>query len=80
MTNIIGWGHNKFGKNDDQSSEEDIMAVDGVDMNLALELSQKGIKSRDDLAELSVDELKELIDIDEEQAGVLIMKAREHWF
>ena len=65
---------------DDQSSEEDIMAVDGVDMNLALELSQKGIRMRDDLAELSVDELKDLIDIDEEQAGILIMKAREHWF
>ena len=65
---------------DNQSSEEDIMAVDGVDMNLALELSQKGIKLRDDLAELSVDELKDLIDIDEEQAGILIMKAREHWF
>ena len=70
----------EISSDDDQSSEEDIMAVDGVDMNLALELSQKGIKSRDDLAELSVDELKELIDIDEEQAGVLIMKAREHWF
>ncbi len=70
----------EISSDDDQSSEEDIMAVDGVDMNLALELSQKGIKLRDDLAELSVDELKELIDIDEEQAGVLIMKAREHWF
>ena len=65
---------------DDESSEEDIMAVEGVDMNLALELSQKGIKTRDDLAELSVDELKDLIDIEEEQAGTLIMKAREHWF
>tara|TARA_Y100001970_G_scaffold293016_1_gene437219 strand:- start:3310 stop:4779 length:1470 start_codon:yes stop_codon:yes gene_type:complete len=70
----------EISSDEDQSSEEDIMAVDGVDMNLALELSQKGIKSRDDLAELSVDELKELIDIDEEQAGVLIMNAREHWF
>ena len=70
----------EISSDDDQSSEEDIMAVDGVDMNLALELSQKGIKLRDDLAELSVDELKELIDIDEEQAGVLIMNAREHWF
>ena len=27
MTNIIGWGHNKFGKNDDQSSEDMIADV-----------------------------------------------------
>ena len=27
MTNIIGWGHNKFGKNDDQTSEDMIADV-----------------------------------------------------
>ncbi len=27
MTNIIGWGHNKFGKNDDQSTEDMIADV-----------------------------------------------------
>ena len=27
MTNIIGWGHNKFAKNDDQSSEDMIADV-----------------------------------------------------
>ena len=31
-------------------------------------------------AELSIDELKEIIDITEEDASKMIMKAREHWF
>ena len=34
----------------------------------------------EDLAEQAVDELVELAEIDEEKAGVLIMKAREPWF
>jgi N utilization substance protein A len=43
-------------------------------------LSNKGIKNKDDLAELSVDELKDIIEISEEDASAMIMKAREHWF
>ena len=43
-------------------------------------LSKKGIKNKDDLAELSIDELKEIIDINEEDASKMIMKARESWF
>jgi len=43
-------------------------------------LSNKGIKNKDDLAELSIDELQEIIDISEEDASAMIMKAREHWF
>ena len=41
---------------------------------------KKGIKNKDDLAELSIDELKEIIDINEEDASKMIMKARESWF
>ena len=63
---------------DDES--EDLISVEGVNMDLALELKQKGIKTRNDLAEQSVDELTELVDMDEKKAGELIMKAREHWF
>ena len=59
---------------------EDLISVEGVNMDLALELKQKGIKTRNDLAEQSVDELTELVDMDEKKAGELIMKAREHWF
>jgi N utilization substance protein A len=49
-------------------------------MSLALELNQKGITNREELAEQSVDELIELINITEEVAAELIMKARAHWF
>tara|TARA_B100001057_G_scaffold74728_1_gene69276 strand:+ start:3767 stop:5227 length:1461 start_codon:yes stop_codon:yes gene_type:complete len=43
-------------------------------------LSQKGIKNKDDLAELSIDELKDIIEISDDDASSMIMKAREHWF
>ena len=43
-------------------------------------LSNKGVKNKDDLAELSIDELKEIIEISDEEASKMIMKAREHWF
>ena len=43
-------------------------------------LSIKGIKNKDDLAELSIDELRDIIDISEDDASKMIMKAREHWF
>jgi len=65
---------------EDQNDQTDLLLVEGVDMSLALELNQKGIKTRDDLAELSTEELCELITIEAEPAGELIMKAREHWF
>ena len=54
------------------------------DLNLDEEniakLSNKGIKNKDDLAELSIDELQDIIDISEDDASAMIMKAREHWF
>ena len=55
-----------------------------TDLNLEEEniqkLSNKGIKNKDDLAELSIDELQDIIDINEDDASQMIMKAREHWF
>ena len=63
-----------------QDKDTDLMSVKSVDMTLALELNQKGIKTRDDLAELSVEELCDLITMDNEKAAKLIMEAREHWF
>jgi N utilization substance protein A len=38
------------------------------------------VKTRDDLADLALDDLVELTAIDAERAKSLIMKAREHWF
>ena len=65
---------------DNENEENDLLSVEGVDMSLALLLNQKGIKTRDDLAELSVHELCDYVEMEEEIAGILIMKAREHWF
>ena len=65
---------------DSDNDSGDLMSVEGVDMSLALELNQKGITNKEELAEQSVDELIELIDITEEVAAELIMKARAHWF
>ena len=54
------------------------------DLNLVEEdiqkLSNKGIKNKDDLAELAIDELQEIIKISSDDASKMIMKAREHWF
>ena len=59
---------------------DDLMSIEGMDMVLALDLSQKGISNREELAEQSTEELTNLIDISQEDAGDLIMKARAHWF
>ena len=60
--------------------ENALMSLEGVDMSLALELNQKGITDREELAEQSVDELIQLVDMTEEKAAKLIMQARAHWF
>ena len=65
---------------DEEGEPNDLMSVEGMDMVLALELSQKGINDREELAEQSIEELTALIQISEEDAGELIMKARAHWF
>ena len=64
----------------DDGESGDLMSVEGMEMTLALELTQKGIKDREELAEQSIEELTSIIDISEEDAGDLIMRARAHWF
>ena len=65
---------------DTDDDSNDLMSLEGVDMSLALELNQKGITDREELAEQSVDELIQLVDMTEEAAAELIMQARAHWF
>ena len=43
-------------------------------------LAAGGIHTRDDLADLAVDELTDATGMEEDDAKALIMKAREHWF
>jgi N utilization substance protein A len=60
--------------------EPEMLALEGMDNELAAKLAAQGIATRDDLGELAVDELTELIGIDEERAKTVIMAARAHWF
>ncbi len=59
---------------------EDLLSLEGMDHQLAARLADAGIRTRDDLGELAVDELVEATGVDEERAKDLIMKARAHWF
>tara|TARA_B100000941_G_scaffold102795_1_gene71955 strand:- start:2878 stop:4338 length:1461 start_codon:yes stop_codon:yes gene_type:complete len=62
--------------------EDNVESLAGLnlDEDNIVKLASKGIKNKDDLAELSIDELQEIIDITEDDASKMIMKAREHWF
>jgi N utilization substance protein A len=63
-----------------QNVEDALLNLDGMDKHLAAALSRHDIKTRDDLADLAVDELVEMTAIDEERAKKLITVARAHWF
>ncbi len=60
--------------------EPQLLALEGMDKDLATRLAAAEIYTRDDLGELAVDELVELTGIDEERAKTVIMGARAHWF
>jgi N utilization substance protein A len=51
-----------------------------IDADLATQLENIGIKSIEDLADQSTDELLEINGLDEKRAGELIMTARAPWF
>ena len=59
---------------------EDLLSMEGMDVDTAKLLASKGVASMEDLAELAVDELLELVKLDEEKAKNLIMAARAQWF
>ena len=54
----------------------DLMSLDGMDADTAALLQSKGVATTEDLADLAVDELVELTEMDEERAKQLIMTAR----
>ena len=62
--------------NQSEGEDEDLLDIDGMDIDLALQLARHGINTRRELAELSVDELPEIEGLDEERGGALIMNAR----
>ncbi len=63
-----------------EEAAEDLLALEGMDDATAHQLAAKGISTQDDLAELAIDELVELTNMDEDRAKALIMTARAPWF
>ncbi|MCI1191853.1 transcription termination factor NusA [Calidifontimicrobium sp. SYSU G02091] len=59
---------------------QDLRDLEGLTPDLIAKLADAGIHTRDDLADLAVDELTEITGLDDDAAKALIMKAREHWF
>lgn len=59
---------------------EDLLAIEGMDIDIVRELAAKGINTQADLADLAADDLVEMTGIDIERANRLIIKAREPWF
>ena len=59
---------------------QDLRDLDGLTPELIAKLVEASVNTRDDLADLAVDELTAITGQGEEEAKALIMKAREHWF
>jgi N utilization substance protein A len=63
-----------------ESVSQDLRDLDGLDPALIPKLAEAGVHTRDDLADLAVDELTEITGQSADDAKNLILKAREHWF
>lgn len=60
---------------------ESLLSFDGLGVPAKKALVDAGVKNLDDLADLSGDELKEILPtLSLDEANAIIMKAREHWF
>ncbi|MFI4954382.1 MAG: transcription termination factor NusA [Gammaproteobacteria bacterium] len=59
---------------------EDLLQLEGMTPELAQAFARHGIVTREDLAEQAIPDLLDIENMSEEDAGKLIMKAREHWF
>ncbi|MEJ6474534.1 transcription termination factor NusA [Pseudoalteromonas piscicida] len=60
---------------------EDLLALEGLERHTAYVFASKGIVTLEDLAEQGIDDLVEISELSEEQAGELIMAARNIcWF
>ena len=59
---------------------EDLLSLDGMDEATAYALAERGIRTREDLAEAATDEIADIEDVGEERAAALIMEARKPWF
>jgi N utilization substance protein A len=58
----------------------DLLALEGMDEVLAHRLAGRGVLTREDLADQSVDDIKDIEGMSVERAASLIMNARKPWF
>jgi N utilization substance protein A len=62
---------------------DEVVALPGLSIEMAVKLGEKSIKTLDDVADLASDELREIIgndELTEGKANEIIMAARAHWF
>lgn len=59
--------------------DEQLLALEGMNKEMADALYEQGVKTVEDLAEQSVDELLSIVDMQEKDAEVLILEARKPW-
>jgi N utilization substance protein A len=66
---------------------DDLATIEGLTPAMLVALGESGVKTRDDLADLSSDELTNKIDgllrafsLSEQDANNIVMAARAHWF
>jgi N utilization substance protein A len=59
---------------------QDLRDLEGLNAEFLPQLAESGVHTRDDLADLAVDELTAITGQSDEDAKALILKAREHWF
>lgn len=59
---------------------QDLLELEGMTRHLAYVLASRGVVSREDLAEQSVDDLSDIEDLSSDEIAKLIMTARKPWF
>lgn len=65
----------------DVTPADDLLNMEGMRRELAFKLAANEVVTMEDLAELAIPDLQDIEpELDEEEAAVLILKAREPWF
>lgn len=62
-----------------RQADATLLAIEGMDNDLAAKLVEHGVKTANDLADLASDELVEMTGVAEDRANALIMAARATW-
>ncbi len=60
--------------------DEDLLSLSQMTPELAYALARNGVKTKNKLAEQSIDDLQEIDGLNEDLAAKIILEAREDWF